>query len=158
MNKDTQKIFDLIQDNKEYINNIFCYSDITKRYIKNGFKDILAEEFQIKEINWLYLTNINNISIIGLQNNDNKIYSILDGELYEVCENLSDLPYELLRIKCGDETDNELVEEVFEISPQFRKNLEEYENWCKSNNIVLDKNNIYHDRNGKLFEKYFDKQ
>jgi len=55
--------------------------------------------------------------------------------------------------------DNETVEEYFEKFEDegYKETLKKYEQWCKKNNIELDKNKIYHDENGKLFDKYFDK-
>lgn len=46
MNKDTKKIFNLIQDSKEYINNIFCYSDITKKKLKMVLKIFWQKNFK----------------------------------------------------------------------------------------------------------------
>lgn len=34
--------------------------------------------------------------------------------------------------------------------------LIEYEKFCYDNNIKLDEENVYHDKNGVLFEKYFE--
>ena len=31
------------------------------------------------------------------------------------------------------------------------------EDWCKNNEVILDTQKIYHDNNGNLFNKYFEK-
>lgn len=71
---------------------------------------------------------------------------------------MQDLPYEIIKVESRF-TKNSTVEEYFKkfSNCDFPLILKRYESWCKENNIELDKQRVYHDINGKLFDKYFEK-
>lgn len=106
-------------------------------------------------ITWLYECRAENVCLIGF--NEESIYAIdSEGWLVGVCEGLENIPYELLRVE-SRYSEDELVEDVFDYDKDFLNDLLNYEQWCKNNNIELDKDKVYHTENGVLFDKYFDK-
>lgn len=119
----------------------------------NFFNDDMIEN--CKGITWLYWSNEQAYCIIGVE--DNSVYAIKDeGELTDVCEGLENIPYELLRI-LSDSGDNGSLDDILKYNDDILKDLLKYEYFCRNNNIKLDINNIYHNQNGKLFTKYFEK-
>ena len=53
---------------------------------------------------------------------------------------------------------DELVQSVFDKNKDFETDLLKYEEWCRNNGINLDIQKVYHDENGNLFTKYFEKK
>lgn len=154
MNQLNNKIWNLIQSNKEYQENLFLFSS------KQGdFSIFINEENNYEDINWLYISDLQSAKLVGIDIKTNEIYAIDDeGFLVEVCNGLENIPYEFIRRECSftnDETVNDYFEKYKDYN--YKETLEKYEEYCKDNNIALDKDNVYHDGNGKLFEKYFDK-
>ena len=47
---------------------------------------------------------------------------------------------------------NQTVAEYFQKNPEFKQALDMYETWAKSEGIILDKWNDYHEPNGELFK------
>lgn len=141
--------------------NIIKQFPILFKYVKNvNEKDLdiyLSKENQnkYKQINWLYVSIEDYACLIGL--NGNSVCAIdSEGILRSVCEEFQNIPYEFLR-KNSQYTDNETLNELFEEENGLEESLINYEDFCKENNIILDKQGIYHDKNGKLFDKYFSK-
>lgn len=108
-----------------------------------------------KQINWLYVSTEDYACLIGL--NGNSVCAIdSEGILRSVCEDFQNIPYEFLR-KNSQYTDNETLNELFAEENGLEESLINYEDFCRENNIVLDKQGIYHDANGTLFTNYFSK-
>lgn len=104
---------------------------------------------------WLYECEDQSAAFIGVDNNE--VFAIdSEGYLVSVCEGIENIPYELLRLHSLYAKD-ELVQSVFDKNKDFETDLLKYEDWCKNNGIDLDVQKIYHDENGNLFTKYFDK-
>lgn len=119
---------------------------------KNLNQDILKET---KGIVWLYFSNEQNYSLIGVE--EENVYALdSEGFLVDVCIGVENIPYELLRV-LSESGDDGSVKDILQYNKEFELDLLKYEQWCKENNIELDKNKIYHDKNGFLFDKYFDK-
>jgi hypothetical protein len=119
---------------------------------KNLNQDILKET---KGIVWLYFSNEQNYSLIGVE--EENVYALdSEGFLVDVCIGAENIPYELLRV-LSESGDDGSVKDILQYNKEFELDLLKYEQWCKNNNIELDKNKIYHDENGVLFDKYFDK-
>jgi hypothetical protein len=115
-------------------------------------QDILKET---KGIVWLYFSNEQNYSLIGVE--EENVYALdSEGFLVDVCIGAENIPYELLRV-LSESGDDGSVKDILQYNKEFALDLLKYELWCKNNNIELDKNKIYHDENGVLFHKYFDK-
>ncbi len=115
-------------------------------------KDILKET---KGIVWLYFSNEQSYSLIGVE--EENVYALdSEGFLVDVCIGAENIPYELLRV-LSESGDDVSVKDILQYNKEFELDLLKYEKWCKENNIELDKNKIYHDKNGFLFDKYFDK-
>ncbi len=107
-------------------------------------------------ITWLYECKAENVCLVGFD--EELIYAIdSEGWLVELCEGLENIPYELLRVE-SRYAEDELVEDVFDYDKDFENDLLKYEEWCKSNGINLDIQKVYHDENGNLFTKYFEKK
>ena len=115
-------------------------------------QDILKDT---QDIFWLYFSNEQNYSLIGVEKEN--IYALdSEGFLVDICIGIENIPYELLRV-LSESGDDGSVKDILQYNQEFELDLLKYEKWCKENNIILDKNRIYHDENGKLFDKYFNK-
>lgn len=117
----------------------------------------LNKENQIKykQINWLYVSSEDYACLIGL--NGNSVCAIdSEGILRSVCEDFQNIPYEFLR-KNSQYTENETLSELFAEENGLEDYLIKYEKFCKNNNIILDKQGVYHNKNGTLFTNYFSK-
>ena len=107
-------------------------------------------------MNWLYECEEQSAAFIGIDNNE--VFAVdSEGFLVSVCEGIENIPYELLRLHSLYAKD-ELVQSVFDKNKDFENDLLKYEEWCKSNGINLDIQKVYHDENGNLFTKYFEKK
>ena len=105
------------------------------------------------EIQWIYESVNEACSLVGVK--DDFVFAVdSEGMLAYLCLEIQNIPFELLRIRCGF-TQNELVQEVFDFEPTWKTMLEDYEKWCKENNVELDSQKAYHDASGKLFARYF---
>jgi hypothetical protein len=146
MNKINLDIIKQFKDSFQY------RRDFENKDIKNFLNHEILEES--KGIKWLFFSNEQNYSLIGVE--DEYVYALdSEGFLIEVCIGIENTPYELLRV-LSESGNNGSVKDILQYNKEFELDLLKYENWCKSNNIQLDKNNIYHDGNGKLFDKYFE--
>ena len=107
-------------------------------------------------MNWLYECEEQSAAFIGIDNSE--VFAVdSEGFLVSVCEGIENIPYELLRLHSLYAKD-ELVQSVFDKNKDFENDLLKYEEWCKSNGIKLDMQKVYHDENGNLFTKYFEKK
>lgn len=114
------------------------------------------DQLKYKQINWLYISNEDSACLIGL--NDNHVCAIdSEGILRFICQDIQNIPYEFLR-KNSEYTDNETLNELFQLEKGLKEELFNYENYCNYNNIILDEQKIYHNENGELFTHYFDKE
>ncbi len=142
--------------------------NIIKQF-KNAFKfekeadksslEIYLTEDTKKEytgINWIYECEEQSAAFIGIDNNE--VFAVdSEGFLVSVCEGIENIPYELLRLHSLYAKD-ELVQSVFDKNKDFETDLLKYEEWCRNNGINLDIQKVYHDENGNLFTKYFEKK
>ena len=127
--------------------------DFENKDIKKFLNDEILEE--CKGIKWLYFSNEQTYSLIGIEGE--YVYALdSEGFLIDVCIDIENIPYELLRV-LSESGNNGSVKDILQYNKEFELDLLKYEQWCKENHIQLDKNKIYHDENGKLFDKYFDK-
>lgn len=152
-----EKILNLIKTNKIIAENLFMYAGFPEDIkLYTGYEE---DNHDYANIKWLFKTHHQNLTFVGINLLYNTIWTIDDeGDFHQDCDSLQDLPYEIIRIDCAA-TENETVEDYFNKYKEydFKGTLQSYEQWCKNNNIELDKNKIYHDENGVLFDKYFDK-
>ena len=124
---------------------------------KGGEEDYDNDDYT--NIQWLFSTGDPLFSLIGVNTLTQKIWAIdNEGEFFETLNCLQDIPYDIIRNNCYY-TDSETTEEYFEqhSAQQYRETLQEYEKWCQNNAIELDKDKIYHNNDGQLFSKYFQK-
>ena len=127
--------------------------EFEKKDIKRFLNPDILKETQ--GILWLYFSNEQNYSLIGVEKEN--IYALdSEGFLVDVCIGIENIPYELLRV-LSESGDDGSVKDILQYNQEFELDLLKYEKWCKENNIILDKNRIYHNENGKLFDKYFNK-
>lgn len=120
----------------------------------NFFNEDMIEN--CKRITWLYWSNEQTYGIIGVYE-DGTVSALQDeGELTDVCEGLENIPYELLRILSDSGKDSSLAD-ILNYNQDVWLDLLKYEQWCKENNIELDKQRVYHDEQGKLFTHYFER-
>ncbi len=153
--KNYEKIIKLIKENKEIAENLFMFQEF--REDVSLWTDPPRNGISFDNMKWLFVTYHSNYTLVGINIKDDSIWCIDDeGDFHQDCDVLENLPYEIIRNKSGY-MDNETVEEYFEKFKDegYKETLLKYEKWCKENNIELDKNKIYHDENGKLFDKYF---
>ncbi len=149
------KILDLLKIDNNIADDLFMYDGFPEDIkLYTGYE---ADNHDYTNIKWLFQTHHQNLTLVGINILDNTIWTIDDdGDLHQDCNSLQDFPYEIIRIDCGF-TKNETVEDYFQKYPNYKETLKKYEQWCKYNNIELDKQKIYHDENGNLFKYCFDK-
>lgn len=155
--KNYEKIIKLIKEDKEMAENLFYFQEF--REDVSLWTEPPRNGVNYSNMKWLFVTYHSNYTLVGINVIDETIWCIDDeGDFHQDCDALENLPYEIIRNKCGY-MDNETVKEYFEKFKEegYKETLERYEQWCKENNIKLDKQGIYHDKNGILFDKYFDK-
>jgi hypothetical protein len=138
---------------KQFKNAFKFYKNVTQESLDLYLNSETKQKYS--KITWLYESSSENFCLIGIQNN---VISAIDSEgcLVGVCDGIENIPYELLREE-SKYADDELVQDVFNCDIELQKDFFSYESWCKENDIELDKQRVYHDLNGKLFEKYFEK-
>lgn len=147
-----QKIFEIIKKDKDIAEKLFLFSEFAQDV------KIWTGEDEYNNIQWLFSTYQENLALVGVDTRDESIWCIDDeGYFHQDCDELQNLPYEILRIE-SYYTKNEAVQDYYQKVKGYKEVLERYEQWCKDNNIALDKNKIYHDENGKLFNKSFAKE
>ena len=157
MNIFNKKIIKFLEQNANFADNLFLY---------NGFPDDIklytgfdGDNHDFSNIEWLFELHHQNLAFIGANTVTGEIWAIDDGgDFYKDCDCLQNLPYEIIRIECGC-TKNGTVEEYFKKNQvsDIEELLKQYENWCESNGIEVDKSRTYHDADGKLFTRYFKK-
>jgi hypothetical protein len=127
--------------------------EFEKKDIKRFLNPDILKDTQ--DIFWLYFSNEQNYSLIGVEKEN--VYALdSEGFLVDICIGIENIPYELLRV-LSESGDDGSVKDILQYNQEFELDLLKYEKWCKENNIILDKNRIYHNENGKLFDKYFNK-
>ena len=150
-----EKILKLIQEDQKIGFYLFEFSEIKDDV--SLWTGIDEDNFDYTNIRWLFITDHANLSLVGVNKTDNTIWCIDDeGDFHQDCDALQNLPYEILKIE-SYYTENRDVPSYYKKYPEYYTTLLRYEQWCAENNIELDKNNIYHDSNGNLFTKYFEK-
>ena len=154
--KNYEKIIKLIKEDKEIAENLFYFQEF--REDVSLWTDPPRDGVNYSNMEWLFVTDQENFSLIGVNIIDETIWCIDDeGDFHQDCDALENLPYEIIRVECKF-TKNKTSTSYFEKFKEegYKETLERYEQWCKNNNIQLDKNKIYHDESGKLFDKYFE--
>ena len=153
--KNYEKIIELIKEDKEITENLFMFQEFREDVSLWTGED--EDNFDYTNIKWLFITYQENLTLVGVNIKDETIWCIDDeGDFHQDCDALENLPYELIRVECkftNDKTSKSYFEKFKDEG--YKETLEKYEQWCNENNIELDKNKIYHDGNGKLFDKYF---
>lgn len=139
--------FEIVKVNK-LLSEVFDYNyrsiDDIGLYVKQ-FEDMPGEEIA-NNTKWLYRGNGDLTVMLGLYK-DNIIAISEDCELFKFCDYFQDIPFEIYRRSY----------ELFDDERTHHENkLKEYEQWCLNNNIVVDPNNYYHDKDGRLFSSYFE--
>lgn len=157
MNKQIEQILHFVKSNGDIAESLFFYSNLNDKYKANNFSQIISPELTPNNVIWTYLTTIAHPEFVGVDSVTDEVYTIEDGYAFKLCDGFQNLPYEILLLKCFYDTDDNSVSEVFANEPEFETALAKYETWCNANGIELDKEKVYHDINGKLFERYFDK-
>lgn len=152
----TTKILNLIKEDKEIADVLFLFYEFPEDFSLWTGKDGKSD-FDFSNMDWLFVTEQPNLSLVGLNTKDNSVWCIDDeGDFHQDCQSFQDLPYEIIKIESRF-TENSTVEEYFEKFPNhdFKSILKRYEIWCKENNIELDKQKIYHDENGNLIKSFY---
>lgn len=149
------KILNLIKNQQNIAEELFLFSTFPEDV--SLWIEPPRDQADYSNIKWLFVTYQQNHALIGINTLDDTIWSIDDeGEFHYACNTLQDLPYELLRLECAF-TDNGTVKAYFLKEIGYEDTLRQYEIWCHENAIELDKEKIYHDMDGQLFEKSFDR-
>ena len=158
MNNDTKKIIELIKNDKNIAAQLFLFSSWvnskknTSLFITNENKDI------VKGTEWIYKSKLQSFLLIGIFKWKEKVlaHAIDDQTDYACCINsFQDIPYEIIRRESYF-TKDKTVESYLIKNPEVKNLLIEYEKFCYDNNIKLDEENVYHNKNGILFKKYFE--
>ena len=150
--KNYEKIIQLIKEDKEIAENLFYFQEF--RDDVSLWKGEDEDNYDYTNIEWLFITYQENLTLIGINLVDETIWCIdNEGDFHQDCDALENLPYKILSIE-SQYTKNEDVKSYYEKYPKYSSLLLKYEQWCKENNIQLDINKIYHDNDGNLFDKF----
>lgn len=158
MNSDLIKVVELIKNNKSIAKKLFYFSSWI-----NSKKDtslFITDENQelVEGTEWIYQSSLQSFMLVGVFEWEGKFltHAIDDQTDYAGCINaFQDIPYEIIRRECYY-TKDKSVKSYFEKNPDVEKLLNEYEQYCNDQNIKIDKEKVYHDENGDLFNKYFE--
>lgn len=160
MNDDIKKIIKLIKNDKNISEQLFLFSSWvnskkdTSLFITNNNKDLL------KGTEWIYKSKLQSFLLRGVFKFKWKekflVHAIDDQTDYAGCiDSFQDIPYEIIRRESYF-TKDKTVESYLIKNPEVKNLLIEYEKFCYDNNIKLDEENVYHNKNGILFKKYFE--
>lgn len=155
---DFLKLTKLIESNKNIAEKLFYFSSwIDSKKDTSLF--ITDENKELTEgTEWIYQSSLQSFMLIGIFEWDGNVFAhaIDDQADYAGCINaFQDIPYEMIRRECYY-TKDKSVNSYFEKNSDVENLLKEYEKYCHEHNIIIDKENVYHDENGSMFEKYFD--
>lgn len=157
VNNYIEKILHLLGNDAVIADNLFMYAGSPGDI--RIFTGIDGDNYDFKGVRWLFRTHHQNLALIGIRESDDSIMAIDDeGGFCKVCDGLQNLAYEIIRLDCGY-TKNGTVAEYFEKYSEhdFKGTLLRYEQWCDANSMVLDEENVYHDKDGELFTVFFEK-
>lgn len=109
---------------------------------------------------WLFFSNY---GPLGYYTDNNKKSSVIfineSGNVEIFCKYPQDIPLEMLRRKSEDwlKEENNIQEYIYKNDlykiPTF---IKVYNEWLKEKGIMIDPDNIYYDRYGKIFNYYFE--
>lgn len=113
-------------------------------YFKRPFEEIDREKFfndtinkNCKGIDWLYFSYEESYALIGVDGDD--VYALdTEGFLVDVCDGLENVPYAMLSTLLDS------GEDILQYNQEFETDLIKYEDWCKTNNIEINKDKVYH--------------
>lgn len=157
MNSETLKIIDLLKKDAEIFQVLFKFSSWFDKkrdlplYINNSNKEL------VEDTEWIYVSSSQKFTLIGVVKIKGKL---LVQAIDDQCDyagwihGFKNIPYEFLRRRMFYE--DESTELVLNNNPHFYNILKRYEQFCEDNHIYLDEEKVYHDNNGKLFNKYFE--
>lgn len=158
MSQEEEKIWKYLQQNDFVAQNLFFYdknnNDLDSEDI---FFDDLDEYGDEKKdfINttWLYRLWFDYSSTVAIgASEDGSAMSIdNEGQFGMFAGIFCNIPYKILKYGCRF-MKNQTVAEYFQRYPDFKKALDIYEVWAKSEGIVLDPRKSFHDENGELFK------
>lgn len=139
--------FDHIENNS-LLQRVFNYEpriiQDLQHYI-DEFEGSIEEDI-VNKTNWLY-SGVSFLTVVLGLYKDNIIGISEDFELLKFCDYFQDIPFEIYRRNF----------DAFESNRKYHLEcLKKYEQWCRDNDILVDPNNYYHDKNGEIFEEYFD--
>ena len=144
----TNELFFNLMKNDYLLNTVFNYDPTLKDDLQDyidEFEDSIEEDI-VNNTHWLYSGFSFLTVVLGLYK-DNVIAISEDFEIFKFCDYFQDIPFEIYRRSY----------ELFDDERTHHENkLKEYEQWCLNNNIVVDPNNYYHDKDGRLFSSYFE--
>lgn len=152
----TEKIIQLLKDDDEIAQNLFLFSEFPSDV--SLWTGPVEDNFDYSNIKWLFVTEQQNLTLVGISTIDNTVWCIDDeGDFHQDCDALQNLPYEILRLE-SFYTPNESIDEYFTKYKDyhFKETLARYEAWCNLNNIPLDEKRTYHLNDGSLFTNYFE--
>ena len=158
MISDTDKIVQLIRNNELIAKKLFYFSSWidsekdTSLFITDENKEL------VEETEWIYQSSLQSFMLIGIFEWEKKVltHAIDDQTNYAGCINaFQDIPYEIIRRECYY-TKDKSVKSYFQKNPDVEKLLKEYKKYCCEKNVQIDKEKIYHDKNGKIFSEYFE--
>jgi hypothetical protein len=156
MDQEDKKIWEYLQQNDFVAKNLFFYyindNDLDGVFFDDSCK-YGSNEKQFLDTTWLYYLHFEDsyFIAIGIDNDSSAVGIDNEGQFRVISGIFCNLPYDLLRLGLYRMV-NQSVSEYFQKNPNFKKALDIYENWAKSEGIVLDKWHEYHDEQGELFK------
>lgn len=162
MNELNQKIWNYVVSNQFIREEVFFYNTEQSKISNFIWNDATLNTMDLikvnlyKSITWLYKTNsFTSYSVIGIQNNTNKVYSLSNqGDIFYICDDFKLLPYYLIQDSMNvyreDEAEEGNVFDYFKL-PHFKNKeqaLHQYEDWIKQENIILDAQFIFINEDG----------
>lgn len=97
--KNYEKIIKLIKEDKEIAEKLFYFQEFRENVCL--WTDPPRDGINYDNINWLFITDQENFSLIGVNLINETIWCIDDeGYFHQDCDALENLPYEIIRVEC----------------------------------------------------------
>lgn len=130
-----KKTMQLIKNDERFSNVFHFYSNE-----QSDFNDMLPTKKLRKKfsfVNWIYLTTIEQVTFIGLDENYRVFVMDSEGDTFILCNSFFNIPFEIIKdyIRCKNYKSLLYNKNEFK---NYLENLKFYASWCENNNIKID--------------------
>lgn len=91
---------------------------------------------QFSFVNWIYLTNLDQVALIGVIKNDKVFTMDNEGDTFILCDSFFEIPFNLIAVYFMTKDFKCYLHNTPE-NKEYLENLKFYASWCKNNKIKL---------------------